>query len=299
MSRHIAATLCVMAAAVLVAAVPGCDGDGGGPGGPSDAGMPGRDGAPPDGPPDSGVAIEFRYLGADGRPIPPGDGDIKLPGFKITEMTMQLHNLELIGDTVESGDLVDVSTVLDYPWSSPPRISFADAPPGIYSQLIYRVERSWSNEDLPPGFDDQRLSIRVRGEADVQPRARHFEYVDDPTVDLALHFTQDVAPGKLATIVVDLDIVHWFDMVDWQMLADRWDEGGGDDGDSGPGGGDNGDGGPGGGDSGPGGGDDGDSGPGGGDDGNDGGEIWIGLDGDQPAAAALRGRLPTAFRVRR
>ena len=296
MSRRDAATLCIMAAAVLVGAIPGCDGGGGGRDDPPDAGMPGRDGGPPDGGPDSGVTIEFRYLGAGGMPVPADGGDIELPGFRIKEMTMQLHDMELIGDTVESGDLVDSSSLLDYPWSSPPRISFASVPPGIYSQLIYKVERSWSNEELPPGFDDQRLSIWVHGEADVEPGPRDFVYVDDPTASFALHFRRDIAPGKLGTIVVDLDLVRWFGMVNWQALADRWDEG--DDGDGGSdNGGDNGDGGSDG-DGGPGGGDNGDSGPGGGDSGSGGGdEIWIGLDGDQPAAAALRGRLPMAFRV--
>ncbi|HKE16623.1 MAG TPA: hypothetical protein VKB80_17240, partial [Kofleriaceae bacterium] len=133
MSRRAAATLCTIATAVLVGAAPGCDDGGGGPGHPPDAGRPGRDGGPPDGAPDSGVMVEFRYLGADGQPIEPGRGDIELPGFSIKEMTMQLHDLELIGDTVESGDLVDASSVLDYPWRSPPHIAFPSAPPGIYS----------------------------------------------------------------------------------------------------------------------------------------------------------------------
>jgi hypothetical protein len=304
MTRRAAATLYTMAAAVLFGGAPGCDDGGGGPAHPSDAGGPGRDGGPPDGASDSGVMVEFSYLGADGTPIGPGRGDIIFPGFKITEMTMQLHNLELIGDTVESGDLEDASSVLDYPWSNPPRISFPSAPPGIYSQMVYRVERSWSDEDPPPGFDDQRLSIRVRGRAMVEPHERDFEYVDDPTVNFALHFTQDIGPGKLGTIVVELDLAHWFEMVDWQALADRWDEDGGDedgdsDGDSGGDGGMDGDGGDGG-PSGPGGDEDGGSGGpgnGGGPGPGHGGEIWIGLDGDQPAADALRGRFPTAFRV--
>jgi hypothetical protein len=312
--RRAALVLCTLGSAALFGAA-GC-GDGGGNGDPGDASDMGQDGG--DGPhgddgglPDSGITIEFVYIGPDGEPVPPGGGDLEFPelNFKIKQVTMQLHRLELVGDTADPGDLSADSYVLTYPSSNHPRISFPSASEGLYSRLRYRVERTYSDEDLPPDFEDRRLSIRVRGEALVEPRDRDFEYFDDKKIDVDLgDFTAEVTSGEHTTVVVEFDLASWFATINWQEVADRWDQGGGDDDD----GGEDDDGGPGGDDdSGPGGDDDGgdddddgDDDDGGEDDDNsgpgngNGEEIVIGLDGDKPTADVMRRNLRDSFRVR-
>ncbi|HTE50116.1 MAG TPA: hypothetical protein VK698_04535 [Kofleriaceae bacterium] len=271
----------------------GC-GDGGGPATETDGGPPGTDGGGMDddgGPVDPGMTVHFLYLDADGDPVP-ADQPIELGGFSIQSLTMELHDAQLTGDSVLGGDLVTRTSVLELPWTEAPSIGFPTAPPGLYSRLDYRVERTYSDEDPPEGFEGERLSIRVLGEAYVDQGAVPFEYVEDHKIDIHLRFEEEVQLDAPGAVAIELDLAGWFSMVDWQWLADDQDgnEGPGGDGDSGPGGGDDDD-------SGPGGGGD-SSGPGGPDDGGpDDGVIGIGRGGDQRVADELRHRLESSFRV--
>lgn len=278
----------------LLAGTAGCDDGGSKPGaptdasdggGPDDGGDGGDGGGPDDGGPESGVTIEFHYLDASGERVPVGDEPIAFTGFTITNLTMQLHRLELVGDTAKPGDLMARSRVLDYPLQQQPRISFPTAPEGIYSRLTYRVERTYSDEEEPPGFEGARLSARVRGVASVTQGDLTFEYREEAKVDIDLDFNEWVEdePG---VIEVDLDLGAWFTPVNWQALAD--DDDGGDDDSGGPGGDD---------DGGPGGDDDGgedDDGPG---PGPGGADISIGMGGDRDTGDLMREALESSFRV--
>lgn len=279
----------IAVAAMLAGAAAGCDDGGGTPGEPMDASGGGQDdggdggdggedgGGAGDAAPDSGVTIEFHYLDASGTRVPLGDEGIAFPGFTITSMTMQLHRVELVGDTAKPGDQWQRSRVLDYPFSEQPRISFPSAPPGIYSSLTYRVERTYSDEEEPPGFDDARLSVRVRGQASVTQGDLTFEYREDNKVDIDLGFNE-VVDDELGVIEVDLDLASWFEPVEWQALADENDQGG-DDGGEGFAGDDDGE--------------DDDGGPGNGED----ADIPIGMGGNDDTADLLRQALETSFRV--
>ena len=269
-------------AIAIAALASGCAFEGGGPADPPDLpdaagqgdGGDGGDGGDAGG--DSGVTFEFDYVGNAGADIEPGDGEIVFPDFKITRMTMQLHRMELVGDTASPGDLVWRSRVLDFPLTSPPRVPFTAAPPGLYSRFHYRVERTYSDEEPPPHFGE-RLSIKVEGVAFVAPAERPFEYIDDKHVDIDLKFTKEVAPGMAGLIEIELDVASWFEGLDWQALADDEDGDDGDDDNSGPGGGDD---------------DDGD------DDGGSGGDvIHIGMDGNDEAGRHLRENLKDSFRA--
>jgi hypothetical protein len=278
-----------IAVLALLGALAACDDDGapgqttdasdGGPDDGGDAG--GGDGGSGDAGADSGVTIEFYFLDASGERVPAGDDGISFPTFEIAALTMQLHRMELIGDTAQPGDHMRRSWTLNYPFSGQPRVAFPSAPPGIYSRLKYRVELTYSDEEPPPGFDDERLSARVRGQAFVTQGDLAFEYWDDKKVDVDLDFNV-VVEDDPAVIEVELDLASWFQPVNWQMLADDDD---GDDDNSGPGGDGEDDGGE----------DDDNSGPGGGHESD--ADIPIGEGGHNQAAMMLRERLRTSFRV--
>lgn len=259
-----------MSALALALLLGGCD-MGRDVGGEPDGSVGGEDGGDPDAGPGPGLTVTFAYLGADGEPVR-GDEEIEFENFKIKSMTMQLHDFKLVGDTAPSGGLRSSSRVLEYPWSSPPSVVFSGAPPGLYSELDFCVDRTYHHEDLPPGFDDVRLSVRVIGEAFLDSGDRDFEYIDDETVRVQLHFSEDVMPGALGTVTVDLDLREWFAVVDWQALATQTD---GDDDDQGED-------------------DQGNSGTGGGSRET----IIIGLEGDQTTAESMRNSLADSFHVR-
>jgi hypothetical protein len=286
-----------LAVLALLGGVAACD-DGGGPGQPTDAstggpddggdgGDGGGDGGSGDAGADSGVTVEFYFLDASGERVPAGDEGIAFPAFEVAALTMQLHRVELIGDTARPGDHMRGSWTLNYPFSGQPRIAFPSAPPGIYSRLKYRVELTYSDEEPPPGFDDERLSARVRGRAFVTQGDLDFEYWDDKKVDVDIDFNV-VVENDPATIEVELDLASWFEPVNWQVLADEDD--GGDD-NSGPGGDDDGEDDDGEDDDG----EDDNSGPGGGHDSD--ADIPIGAGGHVAAAMLLRDRLKSSFRV--
>ena len=82
----------------------------------------GADGAPGEvdagdggGIPQSGVTVEFDILGPNGQPV--SAGPLEFEEFTIVQLTMQLHTLQLIGDTAPSGDLVYQSHSMKCPGS--------------------------------------------------------------------------------------------------------------------------------------------------------------------------------------
>lgn len=284
-----AATVGPLRAALAALALAACGdaGQAGRDGGPTDDGA--DDGADSDDGEASGLTVDFAYLGAGGEPVPM-DEPIELDGFSISALTIQIHHVRLTGDSTLGDELVARTGVLELPASGSPRVSFPTAPPGLYSQLDWRVERTYSDEERPPGFEGQRLSIRVRGEATVEEGTLPFDYIDDRTVDVEIGFAEEVQPDEPGQVSIQLDVAAWFSVVDWQDVADG-------PGNSGPGGGDDGEDDDGG-DAGP---DDGDdSGLGGDDDDDDdeGGDvIRIGRGGNPAVAEALRESLKTAFQA--
>lgn len=181
------------------------------------------DGSPGDvdggdgGAPESGVTVEFDILGPNGQPV--AGGPLEFEEFTINQLTMQLHALQLIGDTAPSGDLIYDSRAMQFPAAAAvPRVSFADAPPGIYSRLTFDVERTWADESLPEGFGGVRLAVRVLGEAHLENKDRAFEYIDDQVASIELGFDEEVVAGIPGIVSVELDPIEWFDGVDWAML---------------------------------------------------------------------------------
>ncbi len=182
------------------------DGSDASPGGPDGGGVP-----------ESGVTVEFDVLGPNGQPV--AGGPLEFEDFTITQLTMQLHTLQLIGDTAPSGDLVYDSRAMQFPASATiPRVSFAEAPPGIYSRLTFDVERTWADESLPEGFAGVRLAVRVLGEAHLASKDRAFEYIDDQIASIEVGFDEEVVAGIPGIVSVELDLTEWFDGVDWEML---------------------------------------------------------------------------------
>ena len=205
-----AGILALGCAACGVGDLPGADG---GPGGVDGGG----DG---DGGDTRGVTVEFLPVGPNGQPASGGD-PLEFPEFRIDAVTIQLHHVRLIGDTAPSGDLEHDSRFLQFPAAETSRISFASAPPGLYSRITFDVERSWAEEGLPPGFDGERLSIRVEGEAHIGNKDRVFVYDDDIRLEIELDFDEEVAPGIPGSIPVELDIRDWFADVSWADLDAR------------------------------------------------------------------------------
>jgi hypothetical protein len=200
-----------------IAALAVCTGCGvGGISGGSADGAPGSTDGGDGGNPDSGVTVEFDVLGPNGQPADGGPLDFE--EFSITQLTMQLHSLQLIGDTAPSGNLVYDSRAVQFPNGSSPRVSFIDAPPGIYSRLTFDIERSWADEALPDGFEGVRLAVRVLGEAHLATKDRAFEYIDDQVASIELGFDEEVQAGIPGIVSVELNLPEWFDGVDWAML---------------------------------------------------------------------------------
>ena len=218
LAQRAALAACVMACACGVGGV-----DGGGSSG-ADASPPLDDGGNPID--NSGVTIEFVYLDADGEPAG-GDEPIELDGCTIESATLQLHELQLIGDTAPAGDLVVDSRAVAYPRQDEARVSYSAAPPGLYSRFNFDVERAWANEALPDGFDEERLSIRVVGEAVLPGTDRPFDYSDDQKISIDLDFSEEATPGVHRTIIVEIDLAQWFDNVDWAEMSEG--QGGGND----------------------------------------------------------------------
>ncbi|HUS64105.1 MAG TPA: hypothetical protein VMZ28_06160 [Kofleriaceae bacterium] len=209
-----------MATACGVGGVSGGDDDG--PSG-ADASPDLDDGGNPD---TSGVSVEFVYLAADGEPAGGAD-PIELEGCIISSVTVQMHELQLIGDTAPAGDLVVDSRAVSYPRDDEARVSFSAAPPGLYSRFNFDVERAWANESLPDGFDEERLSIRVVGEAKLQGNDRDFDFSDDQKISVDLDFAEEATPGVHRTIIVEVDLAAWFEGLDWDEISGG--QGGGND----------------------------------------------------------------------
>ena len=208
----------VLAITIGIASLAWCTGCGVGgiSGGEADGSPTGVDGGD-GGTPDSGVTIEFDVLGPNGQPA--AGGPLEFEEFTIVQLTMQMHTLKLIGDTAPSGDLIYDSRAMQFPGGAAiPRVSFAEAPPGIYSRLTFDVERSWAEETLPEGFEGVRLAVRVLGEAHLANKDRAFEYIDDQLASIELGFDEEVVAGIPGIVSVELDLTEWFDGVDWEML---------------------------------------------------------------------------------
>lgn len=167
--------------------------------------------------PQSGVTVEFDVLGPNGQPA--GSGPLEFEEFTIVQLTMQLHELQLIGDTAPSGDLVYDSRAVQFPAQTViPRVSFSQAPPGIYSRLTFDIERTWADEDVPAGFEGARLAVRVLGEAHLENKDRAFEYIDDQVAAIELGFDEEVVAGVPGIVSVELDLTEWLDGIDWALL---------------------------------------------------------------------------------
>lgn len=166
---------------------------------------------------ETGVTVEFVSLGPDGDPAE-GDDPLEFEMIVIETVTVQLHELELIGDTAPAGQLVVPSRAVGH-GAGVSRIAFAAAPPGLYSRLSFDIERAYADEELPEGFDGERLSIRVTGSARVQGPDREFIFTDDQKVSVNLDLAAEVTPGEPGTILVALDIDEWFAGTDWETLS--------------------------------------------------------------------------------
>jgi hypothetical protein len=196
-----------------ITAVAWCAGCGTGAVSGADGSPGGADGAGEE----AGVTVEFATLGPNGQPA--AEGPLEFELFTVEKLTLQLHDLRLIGDTAPSGDLVFDSRAMQFPSTSgSPRVSFVQAPPGIYSRFTFEIERSWADETLPEGFEGQRLSVRVIGEAHIGNKDRKFTYDCDELTSIALDFDHEVEPGVPGMIAIELDLQEWFTGVDWEML---------------------------------------------------------------------------------
>ena len=193
----------------------GC-GAGGVPSG-ADGGPDGADAAVDGG--GNGVTVSFVTFGENGQPA---DGaPLDFEKFQVSQVTVQLHNLGLIGDTAPAGDLIVDSRALQYPEVPESQVAYPAAPPGLYSRYEFDVERTYAEENVPDGFEGQRLSVRVVGKAHLQGKDRDFIYADDQRVTIDLDFDEEVTPGIPGNVQVALDLQAWFDALNWQELSDE------------------------------------------------------------------------------
>jgi hypothetical protein len=119
------------------------------------------------------------------------------------------------------------STAIEYPQASADQVAYPTAPPGLYSRFKFQVERAYVDDPLPDGFNGDRLSVRIMGEAILQGNDRDFDYVEDQKINVDLDLDEDLPPGAIRTVTVAVDLEGWFGDVDWEELAD--DQGPGDD----------------------------------------------------------------------
>ena len=167
----------------------------------------------------SGVTVEFAVLGPNGQPTT--QAPIEFEAFIISGLTVQLHDLRVIGDTAPSGNLVYPSSAVEFPSPAPVQVTFPEAPPGLSSRVSFDVERTWVNESVPEGFGGERLSVRVEGEMKLGNKNRAFEFIDDTQLLVDLAFDKDFAPGRPGKLAVELDPGLWLGDVDWAALDGR------------------------------------------------------------------------------
>jgi hypothetical protein len=180
------------------------------------------DGATGDGGVDQGVTVELVAIGPNGQPVETGD-PIDFTDFSVDSITVQLHDLGLVGDNAPADLLVVPSRAMQYPLASVMEVPYPSAPPGLYSRFDFRVERTYADEEVPDGFQGQRLSVRVLGTAhNVGPSSnkdRAFDYVDDQAIEISLDdVSEEVKPGVPGFVQIGLGVQQWFSGVSWSDL---------------------------------------------------------------------------------
>jgi hypothetical protein len=149
------------------------------------AGCPADDQTQPDAPAGAGVAVAWV---TDPATVPGRVED----GYDLTAAVFHLRNLRVVGDA-GAGDPRTTTPLAELGWSSESRpgpIAFPDAPPGLYSRMLWTIDRGAG-----------RYAWELHGTAQTSAGREPYAILDDDALPIDLDYQIMAEAGTLTTIV--------------------------------------------------------------------------------------------------
>ena len=163
------------------------------------AGCPADDQSQPDAPGSAGVAVAWI---SDPAVVPGRVED----GFDLTAAAFHLRNLRVVGDA-GSGDPRTTAPLVELGWSSegrPGTIVFPDAPPGLYSRMLWTIDRGAG-----------RYAWELHGTAQTSAGREPYAILDDDALPIDLDYQIMAEAGTLTTIVTRVEFDDVLDVIDF------------------------------------------------------------------------------------
>lgn len=130
-------------------------------------------------------------------------------GVTLTSARFACDSLRVIGDA-EPGDMRTTAQSFEVRWEgsdAPDSIKFADAPPGLYSQLALLFD---GHVTAP--------SYKLEGTVVLNGNTEDFVIEDDNQLAVTVSLEKLVSPGAISTIRIDIDFGHALEAVKWDLL---------------------------------------------------------------------------------
>jgi len=184
---------------VLLVGLTGCPG----------AAPPG-DGMPDGGP--TGASLHVTWT-----PVPanlPGDITSEL---SVDRVTFGVASLRVVGDA-GPGDPRTFLDDLKLEWDSgdkPDQLTFANAPPGLYS----RVEWLLDTKNLLRE-DDPIYVFEIVGDVEVNSQSEHYKIRETAQLPISFAVNANLVPPNDATIDITVDVAHIVEAVDFEALPE-------------------------------------------------------------------------------
>lgn len=163
------------------------------------AGCPADDQSQPDAPGSAGVAVAWI---SDPAVVPGRVED----GFDLTAAAFHLRNLRVVGDA-GSGDPRTTAPLVELGWSSegrPGTIVFPDAPPGLYSRMLWTIDRGAG-----------AYAYELHGTAQTGTGREPYAILDADPIAIDLDYQIVAEAGAQTTIVTRVDFDDVLDVVDF------------------------------------------------------------------------------------
>lgn len=163
------------------------------------AGCPADDPSQPDAPASAGVAVAWI---TDPAMVPGRVED----GYDLTAVAFHLRNLRVVGDA-GSGDPRTTAPLVELGWSSegrPGTIAFPDAPPGLYSRMLWTIDRGAG-----------AYAYELHGTAQTGAGREPYAIRDADPIAIDLDYQIVAQAGAQTTIVTRVDFDDLLDVADF------------------------------------------------------------------------------------
>jgi hypothetical protein len=164
------------------------------------------EGAAPDGPTQDG-STGSAGLNVSWSSTPEIPGDLG-SNIRLNSATFKLDTLRVIGDT---GDSHTTKSDFDVTWSDgvkPNRITFADAPTGLYSRVSIQADGHIIND-----------SYQIKGTVMLGVTTYDFEIHDRNALNVSLAIDQMLQPGQSTTVKLQLQVQAAIQAIDWSLIT--------------------------------------------------------------------------------